>query len=1645
MKFLTRLTITLLLLLSNSVAFSQWANLTAGGANWVNCGDLDVSGTQLTVEALITMTGASAGEDIISKHTNPGDVNYLLRPGGFEITTTNGFFTVGSSIPIAMNICYHVAATYDGSFIRYYVNGCQTGQTACTGNMFQNNLLTAIGNQSSCQCEPFTGYIDEVRIWNVVRTSAQLQANMNTLPTPGAQVGLLAYYNMNSNVVNQQGNATYNGAIVGTVPYSTNPFDATPMQAFNSTPTSVNVDCNGLPNGSLQIATVGGNTAYQYSLNGGANQTANYYNTLAAGTYSITVTSAEGKCVQTVTVNITQPPALTLTVATQTNVSCNGGNNGAVTLNVSGGTNTATGTYSWSPNVSITNSATGLTAGQYTVTFTDDVCHSSGTELVTNGGFNSGNTGFSSGYAYTPPPNTAAAQYYVGTGIQTSTWNGGMFSNGDHTSGTGNYMLVNGAGTAGVSVWCQTVPVTANTNYNFSAWVSSLNNSSPAILEFSINGVPIGSSFNAPATWGSWQQFSASWNSGAVTSANICIVNLNTNPSGNDFGLDDISFQSCLKSCSTTTVVTITEPSVLTNTVSALPAILCRGNNSVLTNTINGGTAPYTTTWSSGGTTIGTPVTTTVTPGSTTTYTASVLDNNGCTSSSAITVTVNPLPTVSANSATICVNQQTATLTATGASSYTWSPSIGLSATNGTSVTATPSGNTTYSISGTDINGCVGTGTCVVVVNSLPTITANSATICVTQQTATITANGANTFTWSPASGLSSTSGSVVMANPALSTSYTVDGTDGNGCTNSGTFFVTVNPLPTLTVTNGVICNGSSVTLNVSGASTYTWSPAGNLSSSNGNNVTAFPTVSTNYTVTGTDANGCFNSDTTTVTVVSNPTVTVNSATLCAGGSATLTASGASTYTWSPATGLSATNGNSVTCNSTSTTVYTITGTIGSCTAAATATVTVNSLPVVTVNSATICAGQQSGTLTANGANTYTWSPSVGLSSSSGGTVNATPGISQVYTVTGTDANNCTNSATASVTVNALPIVTVNNATVCAGNAAALNANGAQTYTWSPGTGLSSTSGASVNANPVSTTTYTVSGTDANTCTNTATSLVTVVNNPTVTANNASICAGQQTAVLNAAGATSYSWSPASGLNTTSGASVNAAPASTTVYTITGSIGTCTAQGTCTVQVNTLPTITATSTVICNTSSATLTASGASTYTWSTMVNGSSISVAPSNNTTYTVAGTDGNGCTNFTTATVTVNPLPNVAVNSATLCKGSSVILTATGVIACTWLPATGLSSTVGTSVSANPVSTTQYTVSGTDANGCSGTAMSTVTVNQLPNVIANGDTICKGTPTTLAASGASTYNWNPGSGLSSSTSASPSANPAATTTYVVTGTDVNGCKNYDTLVVVVRPIPVVTIDPPFKADCVPVCATFSNSGTNNPGYSYSWNLGNGTISNDSTAQACYNTAGNYSVTLTVTDSNGCKNTNIANVVGFPIPTADFSFSPTETTILDPKIEFYDHSYGANIVSWNWFFGDGDSTSALNATHTYLDTGIFYPHLAVVSDKGCWNVLWLTLTINPEYVLYVPNAFTPDGDNLNDVFMPKGEGVTEYKLYVYDRWGNLMFKSDDITIGWDGMKGGQVLEQDVYAWKIDVRNRKGEPKHLSGVVSLLK
>lgn len=316
--------------------------------------------------------------------------------------------------------------------------------------------------------------------------------------------------------------------------------------------------------------------------------------------------------------------------------------------------------------------------------------------------------------------------------------------------------------------------------------------------------------------------------------------------------------------------------------------------------------------------------------------------------------------------------------------------------------------------------------------------------------------------------------------------------------------------------------------------------------------------------------------------------------------------------------------------------LYTLGGFWNSCLDSASKTVTVHPLPTVTANttSTSVCAGTQV-TLTGGGASSYTWDNGV----TDG--VAFTPTATTTYTVTGTNANNCQNTAQVTVTVNPLPTVTANasTTTVCAGGQVTLTGGGATSYTWDNGV----TDG--VAFTPTATTTYTVTGTDGNNCQNTDQVTVTVAAGITVTANatTTSICAGDQV-TLTGSGASSYAWDN----GVTNGVAFT--PTATTTYTVTGTSGSCTDNDQITITVNPLPTVTASasSSSICNGDPVTLTGGGASSYTWDNGVT-DGVAFNPTATTTYTVTGTDGNNCQNTATTTVTVTTVDATTTTTGT------------------------------------------------------------------------------------------------------------------------------------------------------------------------------------------------------------------------------------------------------------------------------------------------------------------------------------------------------------------------------------------------------------
>ena len=467
--------------------------------------------------------------------------------------------------------------------------------------------------------------------------------------------------------------------------------------------------------------------------------------------------------------------------------------------------------YLWNLTGQTTQSIDVLTAGNYVVTATNAFgcvatdTYVTGTEFVTNGDFNAGNSGFVTNYTYATNVAGNSELYpegYYAVGADANQYHN-AFNGTDHTSGNGNFMIINGTVTADQIVWSQNnIAVTPNTTYYFSAWGLTLVAGNNAILRFSINGTQVGSSVNLPDGYTNttgpftWVRFFGTWNSGSSTIANLSIVNLQLAAGGNDFGLDDISFSN-LPPLTLATAPTTNSP-------------VCTGSNLNLQANIAYGNYPLTYAWTGPNAYTSTSLNPTIINASLANagvYSLTVTDRYGCTaSSSSAALVINPLPTITASATVVSKCYSAAAQT----SNLTY--------------TATTNSPTTYSIIW---SAAANTAGLVNVIN---------AALPATPIVVNIPANvAANTY-----------SGSLVVTN-------------ANGCSSiANAITLTINPLPSITSTNAVtICSGSTVNIVLTSTvgATYSWLAANNANTT-GESTTAQTASTLSNTLLNTAATG---------------------------------------------------------------------------------------------------------------------------------------------------------------------------------------------------------------------------------------------------------------------------------------------------------------------------------------------------------------------------------------------------------------------------------------------------------------------------------------------------------------------------------------------------------------------------------------------------------------------------------------------------------------------------------------------------------------------------------------------------------------------------------------------------------------------
>ncbi len=765
-----------------------------------------------------------------------------------------------------------------------------------------------------------------------------------------------------------------------------------------------------------------------------------------------------------------------------------------------------------------------------------------------------------------------------------------------------------------------------------------------------------------------------------------------------------------------------------------------------------------------------------------------------------------PNITASATPTEICLNENSNLMVSSDipGTTFSWSNGLGTNP----SVTVIPTTTTTYSVTGTTIEGCTGTAEITVTVHPLPNITATATPteICLGESSNLMVSSDipGTTFNWSNGLGTNSN----VTVSPTTTTTYSVTGITPEGCTGTAEVTVTVHPLPNITVTATPteICLNESSELSVSSdipGTTFSWSNGLGANP----NVTVSPTTTTTYYVTGTTIEGCTGTAEITVTVhpLPNITATATPTEICLGESSNLMVSSdipGTTFNWSNGLG---TNSN-VTVSPTTTTTYSVTGiTPEGCTGTAEVTVTVHPLPNITVTATPteICLNESSELSVSSDipGTTFSWSNGLGANPN----VTVSPTTTTTYYVTGTTIEGCTGTAEVTVTVHPLPIITVtaNPSEICLGESSDLTVSSdipGTTFSWSNGLGTNP----NVTVSPTTTTTYSVTGTTPEGCTGTTEVTVTVhpLPNITVTATPTEICLNESSelTVSSDIPGTTFNWS--NGLGTNSNVTVS--PTTTTTYSVTGITPEgCTSTAEITVTVHPLPniTVTATPTEICLNESSELSVSSdipGTTFSWSNGLGANpNVTVSPTTTTTYSVTGTTIEGCTGTAEVTVTVHPLPIITVtaNPSEICLGESSDLTVSSDIpGTTFSWSNGLGTNPNVTVS--PTTTTTYSVTGTTPEGCTGTTEVTVTVHPLPNITATATPteICLGESSNLMVSSdipGTTFNWSNGLGTNSNLTVSPTT----TTTYSVTGTTPEGCTGTAEVTVTVHPLPNITV----------------------------------------------------------------------------------------------------------------------------------------------------------------------------------------------------------------------------------------------------------
>ena len=1115
---------------------TNWLKTQSVGS-CVQIGDLDISGNQITVEANINRNYTYSGGylyagDIVSKHTDPTDVNYLLRPNNAEITTTNGYFVTPPICQITLNKTYHVALVYNGNTLKFYRNGFLMSQIAASGNLYQNNLITKIGdwaNYVSPIGTNFQGYINEVRIWNVPRTQQQLQTYMNTsLPNPSTQTGLQAYYTFDD-LLNKQGNSAWNGTLSGAASISnTNSNctliadscaiippnlltsiiinDYTPILSlyicqnkitvedgikYNIGDTVLLIQMKGAIIDSTNTAAFGNITDYKsagnYEFNSVKSRTGNVIELKNKILRSYEI--PDGK------VQLIRVPYFTNYVVTDT-LTClpwDGSKGGVLVFNVQNN-------LTLSNNIDV--SGKGFKGG------IDPVTNPPVFYCAENN------------YFYPPNADLASGK---GEGIaqisSVKSFGKGAFSNAggggnSHNSGGGGGGNIGIGGNGGYQF--EGSPCGGNIVDNRGIGGNSLTYNNSVKKIFMGGGGGAGQSNN-------FEGFQALGGDGS----GIVIISAdNLQSNGKKIIANGINGFACVGTgtgCHEGMGGGGGGGAILLNILNFNDFLVCEskgGKGGNMTNFGNlrvgpgggggGGnlwltqsTLPFNVSANTGG-------------GSNGVCTSYANDPWGATpgtNGSNLFNLILPISTLPFSPNIDSVKIESTSTSCNGFSfnglgftnisaivTWQWNFGDGASAT-GQNTTHTYANTNPFPVKliVTDINGCKDSIVKNIVSGSISVDAGLDKTFCGTQNSfalnAVTTSNGTISYSWTstPTTTIMNSNSANATATVTNSTTFFVTVTNAQGCSNIDSVKAFINSIPIIkTLADTSICKGTNLQLiTTSGLNTYLWSNGLYVSDSTIANPFFTDTLSHILVVTG--YNGfCYSRDTIQVNVKPNPIVkTIPDTLICSTQSIVLTTSGANTYSWSPNVFLSSYNSPAPIFMGNVDTTYVVTGTAANgCTSKDTVHIDVN-IPndIIAPPDKSFC---KNGSVILNGNNgdsyLYTWSPSTYLNNYQIINPVANPPATSTFKVNIKDkVCNYDSNFSVIVTQNNLPIILAkkSNDINCLLSSATLNVTGALQYIWNADPTLNNNSIPNPIASPLLTTTYIVVGIDTNGCKNT--------------------------------------------------------------------------------------------------------------------------------------------------------------------------------------------------------------------------------------------------------------------------------------------------------------------------------------------------------------------------------------------------------------------------------------------------------------------------------------------------------------------------------------------------------------------------------